>query len=138
MFLTEKYENELINAIENETQEIDILMYIFGTNKKANTSAVARVLYALQTAKTRGVKIRAITDFRASAEMLVSAGIDARLATKARMHAKLFLFSEKAIIGSHNITDTALAKNTEASYIFTDFESLQEARKLFNRTWEQP
>lgn len=134
--ITDNYIERVIEAIEDESDEIKIAMYLWGTGRDSAGAGSTQVLYALQGAIARGVRISAIVEIPSGASLLAECGIDTKVNTGRRLHAKLFLFSDSAIVGSHNMTDRGLLKNKEISYQFSDFESLEAARFFFDECWQ--
>lgn len=72
-----------------------------------------------------------------AASQLIAAGWRVRWAPAGRlMHAKMWVFdASHVVIGSHNLTESAMSANHEASLIATDAASAADAAQWFGLLW---
>ncbi len=127
---------EVLDFIEGARGSIDIEIYVFSSRD---------VVDALQRAKDRGVDVRIIIEedvmggengeiFRE----LDSKGFRIRYASKAYKltHSKFIIVDRTAVlVGSHNLSNSALFKNREASVIIRDAAVSGQFEEAFERDW---
>lgn len=136
MIIKNNYLDKTIEQINLENKKIDILMYLIRPSYKVSSEGIVYLYEALQNAVNRGVKIRIITDFRDTIEQLNLIGAEVKLSrTSRRMHAKAVIFSDSAIVGSHNWSKMGLQHNDEISILIKDYEEIQELNKIFEEIW---
>ena len=136
--ITNNYFDIILEKIKKEQKQIDFVMFVVGYSQNPQKSNTAQIIYALQDAIARGVKVRAISDIGAGVEFLLESGIEAKKSNpRRRIHAKMFIFSDSVIVGSHNLTDRGLKNNFEVSAELTDFENLNEANQIFENLWAE-
>lgn len=130
-------DGEMIPAlIDGAGESIDIEIYVFSSRD---------VVEALERAKSRGVRIRIIIernvvgdDNDAIFRELASKGFDVRYASKAYKltHSKFIIIDGKEVlVGSHNLSNSALYKNREASVIIRDSPAVADFIKAFKTDW---
>ena len=120
----------ILNAIENAKQEILISVYVLTSDD---------VVDALKRAKERGVKVIVLVDghIKTNAEaikILRSDGIVVRCVSKPykHFHAKFIIVDNRLIIvGSHNLTNSALLFNREVSVVIENKVLSSELRSIF-------
>lgn len=138
MIIRKNYIDKIITQINDEDQMIDILMYMIRPAYSVRLDGLSELLSALRKAIARGVEIRVITDSPRGIQQIIDMGIHVKLAnTSRRMHAKAVIFSESAIVGSHNWSKMGLTHNDEISILTTDFEEVQELKKIFEEIWSE-
>ncbi len=128
---------EIISAINNAKESIDIEVYVFASEE---------ILDALKKAHERGIKIRVIIEKRVisgnNAEIfnaLNAAGIDVRWASNkfALTHSKFVIIDgKKVIVGSHNFSNHAFYLNREASLLIEKSVAVEEFKKIFEEDWK--
>ena len=136
MIIKNNYLDKTIEQINLENKKIDVLMYLIRPSYKVSSDGIVYLYEALQSAINRGVKVRIITDFRDTIEQLSLIGAEIKLSrTSRRMHAKAVIFSDSAIVGSHNWSKMGLQHNDEISILIKDYEEIQELNKIFEEIW---
>ncbi|MEZ4317402.1 MAG: phospholipase D-like domain-containing protein [Myxococcota bacterium] len=107
-------------------------------------SGVNDLLTALEAAAERGVEVRFLADeegdgTEAAFGRLASAGIDTRFDGPARtLHNKLVVADDVAVVGSHNLTSSALNTNHEGSVLVADAEVAGWYAAWFDAVWDAP
>lgn len=97
----------------------------------------------LSEAAARGVAVRVVmspADDRQLVEVrqLVDAGIRIRFVSSPYIHAKLFLVdSERAFVGSQNMTATSLDQNRELGLVVDEPGAVERINRLFNDDFRQ-
>ncbi len=127
---------EIIYLIDSAQRSIDIEIYVFSSRD---------VVDALQRAKDRGVDVRIILEEDVmggeNGEMfreLDSKGFSVRYASKAYKltHSKFMIIDGNSVlVGSHNLSNSALFKNREASVIIRDSDVSGEFEEAFEKDW---
>lgn len=122
--------------IDSAKESIDIEIYVFSSRD---------VVEALERAKERGVQVRIIierdvisNENGAIFQELASKGFNIRYASGkyALTHAKFMVIDgERVLVGSHNLSNSALYKNREASVIITDVATVQAFDRVFRLDW---
>ncbi|MBI5223308.1 phospholipase D family protein [Candidatus Micrarchaeota archaeon] len=128
--------NQIIHEIDLAQHSIDIEMFVF-TSKET--------IAAIEAAEARGVQVRLIIEKRdsgegneATAAELKKHGVDVKYAstTYKLTHAKFLIIDGKEIIvGSHNLSFSALNKNREASLIVIDQSITRQFESVFETDW---
>jgi phosphatidylserine/phosphatidylglycerophosphate/cardiolipin synthase-like enzyme len=128
--------DEIIGFIDSADDTIDIEVYVFTSRE---------VVDALERAKARGVEIRIIIERNVVGDdneeifrELSSKGFKVRYASKAYKltHSKFILIDGKAVlVGSHNLSNSAMYKNREASVIIRDMDTVREFMGIFETDW---
>jgi phosphatidylserine/phosphatidylglycerophosphate/cardiolipin synthase-like enzyme len=129
--------SEILSFIDSAEESIDIEVYVFTSRD---------VIEALERAKRRGVSIRIIIEKRVIAgenneifRELSAKGFNVRFASPAFQltHSKFIIVDKKAVlVGSHNLSNSALFKNREASVILSDPKAAAEFVKTFETDWK--
>ncbi|MCB9678154.1 MAG: hypothetical protein H6737_23840 [Alphaproteobacteria bacterium] len=107
-------------------------------------SGVNALLDALEAAAGRGVEVQFLADEEgdgtaAAFWRLASAGIDTRFDGPARtLHNKLVVADDVAVVGSHNLTSSALNTNHEGSVLVADAEVAAWYATWFDAVWDAP
>lgn len=127
---------EIIDFIDSAKESIDIEVYVFTSRD---------VVDALERARRRGVSIRIILEKEVIGNdndeifaELASKGYNVRFASRSYQltHSKFIIIDGKAVlVGSHNLSNSALFKNREASIITRDGESVSEFIRVFETDW---
>jgi len=123
------YYPALLDQIRAARQSIDLVMYLWKISTAANSKPV-ELVHALGQARRRGVAVRVILENsgyddelnlanREAARLLQQEGITASFDSPAvTTHAKLAVIDHRfCLIGSHNLTQSALGRNHEMSVI---------------------
>jgi phosphatidylserine/phosphatidylglycerophosphate/cardiolipin synthase-like enzyme len=125
-------EEKFISLINSANDSIYIENYYF-TNEKIALSLIA--------AKNRGVKVYTLIEnnegvdkiYKLLNENNISIKIDKR---ETLIHSKFIVIDKKiVIIGSHNLTKTAMEKNREVSIIVKNEEIAKELIEVFERDY---
>lgn len=142
------YLDELTKAIKNAKHQISLASYMATPTKDKNQSLFFALLDAVQRAPARGVICRALFATwdesnqlknlnKTCAGYLADNGWQVRHANPSKLlHAKLVVIDHGTVLlGSHNITSTAMLQNIEASCLIESIPFTDEAQKLFNQAW---
>ena len=131
-------EPEFISLINGARESILIENYIITSDE---------VIDALANASARGVDVRIILEKRVSGgtnmeahDALSAAGIQVQWAPFSfkLVHSKLLIIDGQiAVVGSHNLSNSALTGNREISVLLQG-SIVSELVKLFERDWESP
>lgn len=126
----------IIEYLDSAEKSIDIEMYVFSSRD---------VVEALERAKSRGVKVRIILERDVISgenneirRELLSKGFDVRFAGSAYKltHSKFIIVDGKAVlVGSHNLSNSALYKNREASVIIREAAIIRDFQGAFGTDW---
>lgn len=127
---------QIISLIDGAQSSLDIEVYVF-TSKD--------VIQALERARARGVAIRVIIERNvmgaqngATYRRLASEGFNVRYARPdvALTHSKFIIVDGRAVlVGSHNLSNSALYDNREASVIIRDFATVAAFEDTFREDW---
>ncbi|HNT60403.1 MAG TPA: phospholipase D family protein [Candidatus Bilamarchaeaceae archaeon] len=128
-------ESEIISLISSAEHSVHIETYMMTSEE---------VIAALKAAKARGVDVRIILERRVEGDRnmhafqsLSSAGIDVRWAPPSfkLVHSKMIIIDgKKVLVGSHNLSASALSQNREISVLF-DGNSVRQFIEIFQRDW---
>lgn len=128
--------HEIIDLIDSAEKSIDIEIYVFSSRD---------AIEALERAKARGVEIRIIIERNVIGDdngevyrELLAKGFNIRYAGSAYKltHAKFIIVDGKVVlVGSHNLSNSALYKNREASVIIRDVATVREFEHAFAIDW---
>ena len=128
--------NEIIDLIDSAQTSLDIEMYVFTSRD---------VIEALDRAKARGVEIRIIIERNVLSGQndetyreLAAKGFNIRYASIAYKltHAKFMILDGKSVlVGSHNLSNSALYENREASVIIRDPVTIAKFIEIFEKDW---
>ncbi|OGR01518.1 MAG: hypothetical protein A2505_07555 [Deltaproteobacteria bacterium RIFOXYD12_FULL_55_16] len=123
------YYDTLARLIKNASQRIDLAMFIFKT-RPASDNRPAELVRELVTARQRGVKVRVILEYSGHDQTLNQANQETALALTnggvavffdspgRTSHAKLAVIDRRyCLVGSHNLTQSALKYNHEFSLL---------------------
>ena len=123
------YGDTLAALITNAAQRIDLAMFLFKTSP-ASDNQPARLLRDLVAARQRGVKVRVILEYSSRDEALNRANQETAQALRKggvavffdspgrTTHAKLAVIDRRyCLVGSHNLTQSALRYNHEFSLL---------------------
>lgn len=136
MIIKNNYLDTIIEKINAENKKICILMYLALPDYRVSGEGLSELYKAIQNATNRGVEVRMIIDHRSGAQQFADMGVKLKLArTSRRMHAKAVIFSDSAIVGSHNWSKMGLQHNDEISILIKDYEEIQELNKIFEEIW---
>jgi len=127
-------ETHIIEAIDNSKMEIVAAVYSINND---------RIVKAFERARTRGVKIRILTDRTQAAGRsskvpeLASKGFNVRVHSKNKIeHNKFGVFDSKvAINGSYNWTNPASDSNSENCVVFNEQNIISSYHSHFEELW---
>jgi len=122
--------------IDSAKESIDIEIYVFSSRD---------VLEALMRAKSRGVRVRVILERNVAGDdndgmfrELAGKGFSVRYASSAYKltHSKFIIIDGAVVlVGSHNLSNSALYKNREASVIIRDRQAVSEFMGAYETDW---
>jgi len=128
--------DQIIDLIDSAEKSIEIEMYVFTSRD---------VIEALERAKMRGVIVRIIIERNTIGgtnediyHELLSKGFNTKYATKSYKltHSKFIIIDKKIVfVGSHNLSNSAIYNNREASVIIRDSNVIQNFIDVFERDW---
>jgi phosphatidylserine/phosphatidylglycerophosphate/cardiolipin synthase-like enzyme len=127
----------VISFIDGAGKTIDVEVYVFSSRD---------VVEALERAKARGVDVRIIVERDVISgendqiyRELASKGFNIRYANDSEFkltHAKFIIVDgREVLVGSHNLSNSALFKNREASVIIRDGPTVSEFARVFDNDW---
>ncbi len=139
----------LIAGIAAAERSIDVSIFVIRPGVE-DAPSVTRILNALGTAAARGVAVRVLLDRPGDASAshyffnLLAAGELGRRGIEVKfddagseLHEKFVLFDDKDfIVGAHNWTEDALARNRELSLLVRPSDPLREIASAFEAAWE--
>ena len=128
-------ESQIVRAITNSSTEIVAAVYSINND---------RIVDALRSAKTRGVKIRILTDRTQAAgpsskiPALSGFGLNVRVHSKNKIeHNKFGVFDgTTAINGSYNWTNPASDSNSENCVVFNEKNVIKSYQGRFEELWK--
>lgn len=142
------YAETLATLINNATRQVDLAMFLFKTSPARNNRP-AELVRALIAARQRGVAVRVILEYsqydptlnranQETAESLKQGGVAVFFDSPNRTsHAKLAVIDRRyCIVGSHNLTQSALTRNHEFSLLL-DNPALAEEILAYMKTLPQ-
>lgn len=127
---------QIIELIDGAQESVDIEIYVFTSRD---------VVAALERAKARGVDVRIILERDVISgdndeiyRELAAKGINVRYASAfyKLTHSKFIIIDGKTVlVGSHNLSNSALYDNREASVIVRDAATAKEFAAAFETDW---
>lgn len=132
-----EYASEVLNAIESALVSVDILMFEWRWYDNDMGNPIQLINQAIVRAVRRGVKVRALTWKMDICKKLQSVGVEAMAwPLKKLMHSKIIVIDGFAVImGSHNLTSSAIHTNIETSVILYDREIAKIKIDYINNLW---
>lgn len=132
------YTSILLNLIRESKKDICVLMFAWRWSNLKSDSDVSLINQALLQASRRGVKVYVFCNFKSMSDHLNALGINAKYWQKRKlMHAKGILFdSEKLLLGSHNLTESAMNFNVEVSALLYDVDVCIAFKNYFKSLWQ--
>lgn len=140
----------LLAALEQSTHHIEALLYMATPLKSKNAETIGGIADAMLAAPSRGIACRAILPTWGENDPLrninavfiaaaTAAGWKIRRTNKNRLqHAKLYIFDRASLlIGSHNLTSTAVTQNVELSIMIESKLQAARAAALFDKIWAE-
>ena len=137
LILNHEFSARIINEIKRAETEILLAIYQIKTYSDNPRALTQKILIELLKAQNAGISVKIMTDFPDSAQNLRNMGFNA-ISTigDVRFHGKIWVFdSASAIVGSHNLSESALKTNKEMSYFFTEPENVDRLRAEFIEVW---
>ncbi len=127
----------VLPLIENAKNEINIIVFNWRMPFDTPKLSIRAFNDSLVRAIGRGVKVRAIVSKPFVAEELHRFGIIAKvMPSSRRLHTKLLIIDkQKIIVGSHNYSQSAFAKNFECSVYFALSEAENKFINYFENLW---
>lgn len=143
------YFDEVLACIDKSQRSVSIVVFEYFYAVGGQRNPVNFLTYALQRAKTRGVKVRVVINQKYRVKDLVEkvhttksylerAGIEVKFAPKSTcLHAKFLVIDEKIlIVGSHNWSVFGVKKNEEISLAIKEVGVVSLFADKFNSYWE--
>ena len=132
-----EYAKVLLECVQNAKSSIDILMFEWRWYTNDFSNPVQLINHALVGAVRRGVSVRAITNNEKIADVLLSVGINAKVYPRTNlMHSKMIIIDKvKVLMGSHNLTMSAVNSNIETSVLFHDEDLAKTELDHMNNLW---
>jgi len=130
------YGDEILDFINSAEESLDVEVYLISSTE---------VIDALGTAKDRGVSVRVIVDAGVYEdgndwvlERLAENGIPVKFGSEhKRYHSKFIIKDgEAVIVGSHNLSYSALYQNREVSILLYNI-LVEEFKQLFEEDWNK-
>jgi phosphatidylserine/phosphatidylglycerophosphate/cardiolipin synthase-like enzyme len=127
---------ELINTAERRVHVIEYVIYPGGP--------VQEILDALIAAAERGVEVEVLADetgdsTEGALELLRAGGVEARLDDPSVLtHNKLIIADDVVLVGSTNLTDSALNRNNESNMLISDANVAAYYESYFQALWRDP
>lgn len=127
----------LIELIDNAEKTIDVVMFEWRWYESDPSNPMQLVNNAFVRASRRGVAIRCITSNAGIVEILRGLKWKAKkLNRRGLLHSKLIILdNEVVVVGSHNLTGSAMQSNVESSMVVPCTKSSHEFRNFFERLW---
>jgi phosphatidylserine/phosphatidylglycerophosphate/cardiolipin synthase-like enzyme len=138
ILVNQDYAKILLPLIRESKQTIHVLMFDWKWYKNDFSCDVSLINQALIQASRRGVKVKIITNSNDIKEHFLPAGIEVKpYKVHGVFHAKLFILdSSRAIIGSHNMTQGAMSRNYEVSFLCDEIVPCIGFDSLFKSLWQ--
>lgn len=132
-----KYVAGVLPAINSAQQCISIIIFDWRIYRHNPQQPVMQMLDALTLAAARGVQVRVLTQHAGVRAELKQRKIESKaLYHEKLVHAKLMIIDKKVVvIGSHNYTQSAFARNLEVSALVESIELAEEFQKYFTGLW---
>ena len=133
-----EFGKRLVALLDGAERHIEIIMFEWRWYENDPSNPMQLVNNALVRAARRGVAIRCITHNREIINTLVPLKIKAKkLQRRGLLHSKLILIDDGvAIIGSHNLTSSAMQSNVETSMCIPCKQSAASFKQFFERLWQ--
>jgi phosphatidylserine/phosphatidylglycerophosphate/cardiolipin synthase-like enzyme len=133
-----EFPKKVIPLIKKANQSIDIIVFDWRWYPDQVGSSIQLFNNALVVAVKKGVKIRTITNLRATVDILKKLNFNSKKwSSKKLLHTKLMIIDNKiAIIGSHNYTMNAFNVNQEISILIEQPAFVDRLKFYFNNLWQ--
>lgn len=137
LLICSEFTPRLVELIDNAERCIYIFMFDWKWYKNDFSCDVSLINQALVRAVRRGVKVQALLNYDELEEILNNLDIEARKANvKKLLHAKSIVIDYKIIIlGSHNLTTSAMNQNVEMSLVINDEDLAMRIINYFVTIW---
>jgi len=132
------YAKEILSLIKNAKSSIYILMFDWRWYTKDISSDMSLINNAILRASQKRLDIRVYCNYAEMCAHLNTLGIKAKCWEKTKlMHAKGILIDNNILVlGSHNLTQSALTLNVEISAVLYDADVCLQFKKYFNSLWQ--
>ena len=133
LIIGKEYSSKVLKHIQNARSSIYILIFDWRWYSRDVSSDMSLINNAILRASQKGVVIKVFCNYASMCDQLKKLGIDAKCWTKTKlMHAKGILIDEDTLIlGSHNLTQSALTLNVEVSAVLYDKDVCIQFKKYF-------
>lgn len=132
-----KYVAGVLPAINASRDSISIIIFDWRIYRHNPEQPVMKMLQALTLAAARGVRVQVLTQHDGVRAELKQRKIESKaLYHEKLVHAKMMVIDSKVvIIGSHNYTQSAFARNLEVSVLVESPELGADLQKYFVGLW---
>lgn len=130
---------KLPQLVKTAGKSIDIIAYDWRWYPNQPLKPTQLFNQAVVQAVQDGIQVRAVCNRAEQALKLQAAGIKARsLEASKTVHSKVIIIDgEKLLVGSHNLTRNAFARNFETSLLVEDGPTTDRFKKYFHRLYER-
>ena len=132
-----EYFKTLLYKIYHAEESVRVVMFDwrFGNNKLG--SPIYRINQQMKSAAKRGLDCRAILQSEKVAEALEQEGWQTKTISKDHLlHMKVVIIDRNtALVGSHNLTESAMSYNAEVSLLTIEKEAVDVLLKGFDELW---
>jgi phosphatidylserine/phosphatidylglycerophosphate/cardiolipin synthase-like enzyme len=145
------YLRRLLDLLYRAHLSVELCVYLAAPPGRDASRAYLDLWHALTHAPARGVTCRALLHTHPAASVLLRAHLTAATTLAAAgwrvrftrppavQHAKFWIVDGlHALVGSHNLTESATTRNGEASVYLNAKTVARDLRWLFNRAWSRP
>ena len=138
LIIGKDYSKKVLEFIQGAKSSIYILMFDWRWYSRDVSSDMSLINVAILRASQKGVQVKVYCNYPAMCDQLNKLGIDAKCWQKTKlMHAKGILIDEDTLIlGSHNLTQSALTLNVEVSAVLYDADVCTQFKKYFFSLWQ--
>lgn len=137
LLINSEYYESILYHVKNSISDIYFFLYHDSFSEKVSGSKVDSLLFELQKAKSRGVKIKFICQNLNQLKKLKQYGFEVKKAQGIKtMHSKgVCIDSKYLFVGSHNFTNNAFSLNLEMTLLTEDSEDINKFVKYFKHCY---
>lgn len=140
----------IARLIASARESVELMVFVATPASPRSSLVFSRLWQELQNAPPRNVRCRALfaAATKTSSQGITNARVASRLATAGWhcrraggaqiIHAKIWIFDgERAVIGSHNMTEAGMMRNIEFSLLIHQPQVVERLLHQFNNHWER-
>lgn len=137
ILIGDQYPKKVVPLIDKAKSSISVLMFDWRWYPNGLGSQVQIFNQALVRAQRRGCVVRCVVNSDDIVTTLKKVGMQAKKVNSLNLlHSKLLIIDNKiVVIGSHNISNNAFAKNFESSVVIDNEISAKEFTSYFETVW---